>query len=607
MLVSRLARNQGLYGMTSRCHCWALYLIAENLNHDTTVLENPYWDGFVAELKKGYDVVGIQLKSMHVPECARMMKAVRDYAPNTQIVIGGYGVLGLDEVVPGDTEKLGAYIRDNADHLCLGEGVRFMRELLGDTPVDRPIEQDHVPLIAAKQELPFRSTAVRPVVASALGCPAGCDFCCTSAAFKKQKIFLADPARLYATMKMHQQRLGRKLGVIQIYNEDMFLETEYVRELGRLIRSDRRTWPIRWQAFGSVKALSRFEPRELFECGLAGVWIGIESLFTEGGRPKCGYAKRSAPKTEREVISGLRRFGVNVTASMILGLDFHTPENIIRDIEAFVSLKPTFSQFAPLMPCPGTALHKKLMAENRLRSEYSWGHGHLWHDDVVKRKHFKKGELIEWYDWAYEKLRTELGPPVVQLYETLCAGYETLRGSTDGYSRYHAGRFRRGINRLHPVLEAIRRHPPSTMVRDRVEGLQKNAERLCGRRSRWKLPYDLALRGLAHWRISRAKALPEPADGEEQVVELPTYRVHYAGNGKRPVVEKQRRGDTRFPSTFHGTWRSSLSDLARSMALNAMQDKTEAWESVRTRKGKGTGRDEHVRTLRVRRLTGRTG
>ena len=56
---TRFHRGQGPFALTTHIHCAALYLIAENINAMTTVMEYPHIEDFEEELKKGYDYVGI--------------------------------------------------------------------------------------------------------------------------------------------------------------------------------------------------------------------------------------------------------------------------------------------------------------------------------------------------------------------------------------------------------------------------------------------------------------------------------------------------------------------------------------------------------------------
>lgn len=182
LMSTRWARGHGDFQMDMYGHYFALYLLAENISNPTTVLESPHGDEFDRELDEGYDYVGFQLKSLHTKKIARMIRRIREKRPATKIMAGGYGVATLDNPVPGDVDGDGAYIRENADYLCRGEGVRFMRELLGDEPVEREITQYNVPMFSIGNILGTRGIHFRiPSILVSLGCPNGCDFCNTSA------------------------------------------------------------------------------------------------------------------------------------------------------------------------------------------------------------------------------------------------------------------------------------------------------------------------------------------------------------------------------------------------------------------------------------------
>ena len=61
---ARLTRGQGVFTLGGHLHAWALYLIAENIPAYSTVLEYPDEKIFKEELKKGYDFVAIQIKTI---------------------------------------------------------------------------------------------------------------------------------------------------------------------------------------------------------------------------------------------------------------------------------------------------------------------------------------------------------------------------------------------------------------------------------------------------------------------------------------------------------------------------------------------------------------
>ncbi|MCW5830534.1 MAG: hypothetical protein KIT79_14605 [Deltaproteobacteria bacterium] len=537
LLQSRLARGHGIFNMTSHMHTFALYLLAENVDNPSTVLEHPHWDEFIDEIRKGYDYIAIQLKSVHTPKVVKMIKAIRKEAPKSKIVVGGYGVSSLFVKMPGDKDQDGEFIRENADFLCREEGIKFMRRLLKNDPIVKKVNQYHMPTCGFALA-GFPNAHLRlPAFLVSLGCPAGCDFCNTSAFFHQKKIYIAEPAQIYDFMKHYQKKLNSENLNVILFDEDMFLNPEYVRELGRLIRSDRKTWGIRWFSFGSVRALSHYEPEELRECGVGAIWVGVESSLCEQNKDEMNLAKREGAKKPPEVIDGLQRNGIEVIASSILGFDFHTRDNIEQDIDYFVNLKPTFYQIGPLTPCPGTKLFERMMAENRVLDHYNYTDFHLWKDNVYQLAHFEAGEMKKYFDIAHEKLRTRNGPPLIQIFESNLRAYENLKNQKSDFLRHQAELSRQRAQSLTPFMKSVAHHAPSPEVHKRVRDLLAAAEKSFG-------PEPLAARGIKKiveavydWRMDRVEA-----QGEEVRESDPPPRWTYYNEGpvKKPVVRRGR-------------------------------------------------------------------
>ncbi len=78
LFAARLSRGQGPFSPKSRFPTFALYLLAENLKAHTTVIEWPTEKLFRAELKKGYDFLGIEVKTIHMASIAKMVKIARE-------------------------------------------------------------------------------------------------------------------------------------------------------------------------------------------------------------------------------------------------------------------------------------------------------------------------------------------------------------------------------------------------------------------------------------------------------------------------------------------------------------------------------------------------
>ncbi|MFO7557827.1 MAG: radical SAM protein [Desulfobacterales bacterium] len=554
LIAARLGRGHGPFQVTSHCHYFALYLLAENITNPTTVLENPHWDEFDRELDEGYDIVGFQLKSLHTTKIARMMKRIREKCPNTKIVIGGYGVSALQTPVPGDTNGDAVYIRENADYLCREEGVRFMRRILGDEPVDREITQYHLPMTGIA--LAGMNLQVRfPIVLGALGCPNACDFCNTSAFFHHKKIYVAEPEQIYRFVKNYQKRLRSDNFMFILFDEDMFLNREYVLELGRLLRSDRTTWGVRYMTFGSMRSVSKFTAEELRDCGVGSIWIGVESFMCGENLTDDKYAKRQGENI-KEMFKDLHRHGIWITGSMVLGFDFHTPENLKEDIDQFVDLKPESYQISPLTPCPGTALYERMTEEGRILDSYEWKDFHLWKDDVMVHKNFKPGEIKEFFDYAHQQIRDKNGPQALQVMENALDSYKLFAEQAkerrkDEYHAFHTRRARAIAVGTSAYLRAVKLNHTSAVVRERAEMLEKRLREEIG-------PPPFATKVISRYlsrKIKNNGEQPRPP-----VISDPEPRwSYYNTNGDGLVyVKKGRKAKKPVPYQYKNTIAKSL-------------------------------------------------
>lgn len=95
--------------------------------------------------------------------------------------------------------------------------------------------------------------------------------------------------------------------------------------------------------------------QELVELGVSWLWMGLES-------PQAGYSKLQGSDT-RQLTRELREHGIRVQGSTIIGLEHHTPDNIISEIEHAVSHDTDFHQFMLYTPVPGTPLYRQMAEE----------------------------------------------------------------------------------------------------------------------------------------------------------------------------------------------------------------------------------------------------
>ncbi|MCP5053455.1 MAG: radical SAM protein, partial [bacterium] len=177
VLHNQVSREQGVFSMRFNQESYGLYLLAENISMPTVSLDFPSQQRFIREIKKGYDYIGITFILPNYKKAVRMAQLIRQYSPGTKIILGGHGTAleGIEDRVP-------------CDYVCRGDGIRFLRELLGDDP-EAPVKH---PLRYSSQNRYILGTPVsnkrvpEGIIMPGVGCDYGCRFCCTSHFFQKK-------------------------------------------------------------------------------------------------------------------------------------------------------------------------------------------------------------------------------------------------------------------------------------------------------------------------------------------------------------------------------------------------------------------------------------
>ena len=467
--------HQDLFSLHGHMHELFAHVIGQNLQGPSVYLEYPRKEQFLAELDRGYDFVGIHLFYNQVEAALDMCRAVRARAPGAKIVLGGYGALGIAEMIPPDE------LAPLADYLCLGEGIAFMRKLLGE-PAGAPIEISHLP--RGGLTLPWHKRYITDelgVVVASLGCPYGCDFCGTTKMFNRRRMVLLSAKQL-ATEIARIYEEDPRTNMVAVYEEDSFLDQDYLSEVGEHLA---KTGPGLGAAFwvlGGIKSISSWKPdgsRSGFDriarTGVTSAFLGVESKFA----PEEGYPKRDG--NTREVFSEFHRHGISTTGAWVCGWDFHTRENVQEDLAFFLSLKPSMHQLTTLCPFPGTDLFRRLSKEGRVPRDLKWqdlsffGAG-----GGVEYKHFEAHEVMDLIHAGYEKSYQLWGPSLMRVMEVMLNGYEWCLGTGDPDLRKKAAFHRRAAMQSYMFLPAAIELSPNGFVRRWLRELAARYERVLG-------------------------------------------------------------------------------------------------------------------------------
>ncbi|MBI4868648.1 MAG: cobalamin B12-binding domain-containing protein [Candidatus Wallbacteria bacterium] len=464
-MTFRFTRGQDIFTMQEHTHFYGLHVLAQNAGVPVRVLEFPTMADFEDELRSGgYGVVGITTNVVNLETVQEMCRVARRVSPGTRVVVGGYGTRCLAD---GALKHL--RVGKEVDDLCTGDGIRFLRRLLGMGEPPRPISC-RLPLCGSA--LPWlnpRLPGNSGTILSGLGCTTKCSFCATSAQYEGKYLEVLDAPGILHAMKRYW-RSSRSVNFVAILDENLLNQKAKWSELGRLIREDEELGlgTLNYLMFASADHVSAIEPEELLLAGVDGVWIGVESCFTQ-------LEKRRGTDLAA-LFSTLHAHGINTVGSTIFGFDFHSPENVEADIEYYAGLAPTLQQVGILNVVPPTADWARMRREGRLVNEEKPQERNIY-GNTFRHQHFTHDALRQVVERAYRRSYERNGPAVLRFLDVSLAGYETcIRSRHALLAGAKASLFRRRLETYAPMADVVAEHGPSEWVRERALDL--------GRRSR---------------------------------------------------------------------------------------------------------------------------
>jgi radical SAM superfamily enzyme YgiQ (UPF0313 family) len=461
LLYRQVTRAQGIFSPRTVNIQFSIEYIAENLDAPTVVLQYPSKREFIRELKKGYDYVGISFLMAIFHKVKDMVALIREHAPNTKIILGGYGTVLTDEE-----------LKPYADYICREEGVAFMRRLLGEPEIPMPYK--HPLIVSHLKVFGWRVSGTGKIFAG-LGCPNGCDFCCTSHFFKRKHIkLLPDGKDIFAVIERYLD-MDPSL-VFLIIDEDFLLNKKRAMQFREAVMKSGKTLSI--FAFSSVKAISQYAVEEILEMGIDGFWIGYEGT-------RSGYAKQQGRPIE-EILTEFREHGITILTSMIVGFDYQTPEVVAQEFDGLMKLKPALGQYLIYGPVPGTPFNERVRREKLMHEEYVQHPDRLYRcadgfTTTMKHPTLSASEIEGLQQWCFEQDFQRLGPSIFRVLESRLLGYQKLKNSSNPLLRAKAEVYARDLRCATPVFLAGRLLGPNATVRRWIGELEQRLHEALGR------------------------------------------------------------------------------------------------------------------------------
>jgi radical SAM superfamily enzyme YgiQ (UPF0313 family) len=416
---NQVTRAQGAFSLRMFHRSWGIMMIQANISAACTVLDFPTRENFARELQQQqYDVVGISSIIVNLGKVREMCRMIRGISPQSVIVVGGHvaAIPGIDRLI-------------DADHIVRGEGVSWMRRYLGEdeaAPIRHPAIVSGMRTRIMGIRVPDRKGSTAATIIPSVGCPMGCNFCTTSAFFGgKGKFvnFFETGDQLFEVMCRMEEEL--KVRSFFVMDENFLLHRERAMRLLELMKAGGKSWSM--SVFASANAIRKYTMQELVELGVSWLWMGLES-------PGASYSTLQGADT-RELTRELREHGIRVQGSTIIGLEHHTPDNMLAEIEHAVSYDTDFHQFMLYTPVPGTPLYQQMAEEGRLLSDVDYADVHGQFKFNFKHAAISRDDSKRFLDLAFWRDFEMNGPSLYRISRTLLAGWRRYKDWPDARVR----------------------------------------------------------------------------------------------------------------------------------------------------------------------------
>lgn len=463
LLYRQVTRAQGIFSPRTVNVQFGLEYIAENLAAPTVVLQYPSRSELIKELKKGYDYVGISFIMAVMHKMKETVALIRQYAPDSKIVLGGYGTVLKDDV-----------LKPYADYICREEGVGFFRRLLGEP--ESPMPYKHPLIVSWLKVFGIKVSGTGKIFAG-LGCPNGCDFCCTSHFFSRRHIKLLPSGKDIYNVVERYLDMDPSL-VFLILDEDFLLNKTRAMEFRDCVIKSGKTLSI--FAFSSVKAISQYTVQEILEMGIDGFWIGYEGT-------RSNYAKQQG-RPIADILAEFREHGITILTSMIVGFDYQTPEVVAQELDGLMKLKPALAQFLIYGPVPGTPFYERIIKENLLQHVYTNDKDLFYRRadgfrTMIKHPTLSPQAIEDLQNWCFKQDFERLGPSIYRVLESRLLGYKKLKNSPNILLRKKAEYYEKELRAAYPVFLAGKLFGPNSTVRRWIANLERQIHAELGRPS----------------------------------------------------------------------------------------------------------------------------
>lgn len=334
--------------------------VLERIGHEVRIIDCPVnnysTDDVVQEISRFEpNWVGLSAITSLIERTTELAKEIRKNFPKIKILVGGshatvmpdetLKLTGADVVISGECEEILVSIIENPK--------KYKHTIVKGKPVmdlDKiPFPARHLLDMSKYISLPNnykRSPHVFQMFATR-GCPNICTFCASANGIYRQRSVqnvIAELKKLISDYNLKEI----------VFWDDLFtLNKHWVREFCDALIKEKIN--IAWSCEARVDTIDEDLVRKMKKAGCWNIFLGIESGNQE---LLDNIKKRTTLDMIRKGVKAVKKVGIEVRGSFMLGLPGETPEMARKTIDFAIELDPDYAQFSLTTPFPGTELYK---------------------------------------------------------------------------------------------------------------------------------------------------------------------------------------------------------------------------------------------------------
>jgi len=326
--------------------------ILKKAGHDVSVYEELNGDVDYKRLIPQADVFCFTIMTSNAPRAYALADRIKKENPKARVIIGGMHATACPE------EAL-----SHADQVMTGEGENTILDVIEGRKTEKIV---HGIPCENLDDVPFPDYSILKTpckaanIITSRGCPFRCTFCTTSRMFA--------PYRTRSVGNVLEEiRMYKNMGFKYMnFEDDNFTaDKDRAKEILRRIISEHLQFDETF-FFGRTDLAKDEELLSLLkEAHLTRVLMGIESL---NQKALDSIHKGQSVEDIRSATKACREHGIRVIASIVLGIDDDTIEDIDASVRFAKEIDAYQLQPAVLTPYPGTPVYRQFNDQGRIHA-----------------------------------------------------------------------------------------------------------------------------------------------------------------------------------------------------------------------------------------------